>query len=154
MIVDETAPISDYEVAVLRISTEAAQEAVDLAKEIMGEEGDGLEAISAAISNAFEAFLETNPDGLPEDFAQYLTSSTVPSAVEAYDYVSRLNELFAKIGNMGVTETEMSISRRNILSRLRVRGLRGREMIEFFNSFALASETKSAQSAEVSLLYP
>ena len=120
----------------------------------MGEDGDGLETISEAISLAFEEFLELNPDGLPEDFAQYLSSSTGASAIEAYDYVNRLNELFAKIGRMGVTETEMSISRRNILSRLKVDGLRGREMIEFFDSFALASELKPAQSAEISLLYP
>jgi hypothetical protein len=142
IIVDELAPISAYEVALTRISAEIAQDAVDFAKELIGEEGAHLEAISAGIGSAFEEFVESNPDGTAEDFAQYLSISTAPNAVEAFEYVNRFNQLFEKIENMGLTETELSISRRNILSRLKVDGLRGREMIEFFDSFVLANETE------------
>jgi hypothetical protein len=140
IIVDELAPISAYEVALNRISAEVAQDAVDFAKELIGKDGENLEAISKAIGLAFEEFVESNPNGTSEDFAQYLSVSTTPAAMEAFEYVDGFNQLFEKIENMGVTETELSISRRNILSRLRVQGLRGREMIEFFDSFVLAKK--------------
>ena len=148
IIVDELAPISAYEVAITRISAEIAQDAVNLAKDLIGEEGENITAISAAIGLAFEEFVESNPLGTPEDFAHHLSISTTPVAMEAFEYVDRFNQLFEKIENMGVTETELSISRRNILSRLKVDGLRGREMIEFFDSFVLAKETELTLSIQ------
>ena len=140
IIVDEFAPISSYEVAVNRISTDVAEEAVDLAKNLLGDNGENIPEISNSISFAFEEFIEYNPDGFPEDFADYLLGAPTTAAAEALEYVHGLGVLFEKIGSMGITETELSISRRNILSRLKVDGLRGREMIEFFDSFVLANE--------------
>lgn len=141
MIVDEFAPISAYEVAVSRISTEFAQQAIDLYKDLLGEEGENVETISEVISGAYREYIEFNQDGTPEEFAQYLLTPETELPEEAFGYVDSLNLLFEKIGSMGVTETELSISRRNILSRLKVDGLRGRDMIEFFDSFVLAKET-------------
>ena len=135
IVVDEAAPISAYEVAVSRISVEAATEAVELAKSIIGEDGEGLEAISASLDSAFEEFVSHNPDGDIPQFASYLTSGSTPASQEAAGYVDQLNQLFESISKIGVTETEANISRRNILSRLQVEGMRGRELIEFFDSY-------------------
>ena len=148
IVVDELAPISAYEVALTRISASTAQDAVDFAKDLMGGDGENLTSISDTIGLAFEEFVESNPDGTAEDFAHYLSVSTSETAIKAFEYVSRFNQLFEKIGNMGLTETELSISRRNILSRLKVDGLRGREMIEFFDSFVLAKETELSLSIQ------
>ena len=146
IIVDKLAPISAYEVAINRISTEVAQEAVDFAKKLMGEDGENIETINKKISEAFEEYIEADVDGTPEGFAQYLLDPPSPLAEEAFEYVNSLDQLFKKIANMGITDTELSISRRNILSRLKVEGLRGREMIDFFESFVLAKETELSLS--------
>lgn len=144
LIVDESAPISAYEVAVSRISTETAQRAVDYAKELMGEDESSLAAMGLTIDMAFEEFLDARPDldGLPDEFAEYVSTASTETAAAAYDTADRLNQLFAMIAHMGITETELSISRRNILSRLKVRTLRGRELIEFFDSFMLVKQTE------------
>ena len=141
IIVDEFAPISAYEVVVSRISTDIAQRAIDFSKQLLGEEGENVGKISEVIGQAYGEYIESNQDGTPETFAIYLSTPETELAKEAFGYVDKLNLLFEKIGSMGITETELSISKRNILSRFRVDGLRGREMIEFFDSFVLAKET-------------
>ena len=148
IVTDELAPISAYEVALTRISASVAQDTVDFARNLMGADGENLPVISETIGLAFGEFIESNPDGTAEDFAHHLSVSTSEAATEAFEYVNRFNQLFEKIGSMGLTETELSISRRNILSRLKVDGLRGREMIELFDSFVLAKETELSLSIQ------
>jgi hypothetical protein len=138
IVVDEAAPISDYEVAINRISPAAAEKAIEQATLVFGEAGDGLDPIGEALGQAYAAFMDRNPDASAKDFANYLSSSEQAQAVDARAALAPLVQLFESISTIGVTPAELAISRESVISRLRVDGLRGRELFEFFDAYAPA----------------
>ncbi|MGJ8640752.1 MAG: hypothetical protein ACSHYA_15290, partial [Opitutaceae bacterium] len=146
-IVDEAAPIDEYEVASPRISEQAASAAIALGMALFGEGNEGMEAISNAFSDAYQEFSARNSSEDPAVFAAYLNSSSTPKATAANEYAQRLNEFFSSIERIGITQTEANISRRNVLSRLRVEGLRGRDLIKFFDAYSASQQTSEMVAA-------
>ena len=56
------------------------------------------------------------------------------------DSSSLLAEMFEAISRIGVTETEANISKNTVIRRLRISGLRGRQLIEFFDAYQASGE--------------
>jgi hypothetical protein len=135
LIVDEGAPLSDYQVAVSRISGAVATDAVTLAKKLFGEDNSGMEAMGKAISKAYSVYLKQGGTEAPVPFAEYIRTSSDSAAERANGYLIDLDRIFDLIEQIGLTESEINISRRNILSRLRVEGLRGHDLVDFIEAY-------------------
>ncbi|MCD8482285.1 MAG: hypothetical protein LR015_06235 [Verrucomicrobia bacterium] len=136
LITDEAAPVSEFQVAVGRISTQAAQAAVSRAVEVIGSDNSGLQRISEVVSSAFDEYSANTSDVTAHGFAAYLHSGATSSARAAAAEMDTLLELFDLIAVIGVTPTELEISRRSVISRLRIGTLRGRELFDFYDAYA------------------
>jgi hypothetical protein len=135
IITEEGADPDKYEVADARLSEGAVKEALRIYTQLFfapaaqGGQTSRAQEIQQAISEAYRQYAATGGTADATGFLAYLERADADAvSTTAIGYVRQIGALFHEVGQLGLTDKEVDISKTVLLRPLRVPGLPAREL--------------------------